>query len=87
MNSVKVLDVTLRDGGCVIDFNFGQPYMNQILSGVEASGADIIELGYIDSFKGSEQGRTQYINEQVISEHFLKEKKPGTTYVAMMLER
>ncbi len=83
MNSVKVLDVTLRDGGCVIDFNFGQAYMNQILTGLEDSGVDIVELGYIDSKKGTVDGRTQFCNEQVIPKHFLKSKKPDTSYVAM----
>ena len=48
MNSLKVLDVTLRDGGCVNDFNFGQTYMEKILAAQEASGVDIIEMGYID---------------------------------------
>lgn len=84
MNSLKVLDVTLRDGGCVNDFNFGQTYMEKILAAQEASGVDIIEMGYIDENKGSEEGRTQYINEQVIKQCILKNKKPGVTYVAMM---
>lgn len=83
MNSIKVLDVTLRDGGCVIDFNFGQSYMNQILTGLELSGVDMIELGYLDSKKGTERERTQYCNEQVIPQFLLKKKKPGITYVAM----
>ena len=68
MTSIKVLDVTLRDGGCVNDFNFGQNYMEQILAAQEACGVDVIEMGYIDEVKGSVSGRTQYINEQVISE-------------------
>lgn len=84
MKTIQVLDVTLRDGGCVNDFNFGQSYMEQILAAQEASGVDVIELGYLDMNKGSEKGRTQYINEQVITQHFLKKKKPGVTYVAMM---
>lgn len=84
MNSLKVLDVTLRDGGCVNDFNFGQNYMDRILAAQEASGVDFIEMGYIDGNKGSESGRTQYINERVISKCILKHKKPGVTYVAMM---
>ena len=84
MNSLKVLDVTLRDGGCVNDFNFGQVYMEKILSALEASGVDIIEMGYIDEAKGSTSGRTQYINERVISDSILRNKKPGVTYVAMM---
>ena len=84
MNSIKVLDVTLRDGGCVNDFNFGQTYMEKILAAQEASGVEVIEMGYIDEVKGSTSGRTQYINEQVITECLLKKKKPGVTYVAMM---
>lgn len=84
MNSLKVLDVTLRDGGCVNDFNFGQTYMEKILAAQEASGVDIIEMGYIDEKNGSEFGRTQYKNEQVIPRCLLKQKKTGVTYVAMM---
>ena len=84
MNNLKVLDVTLRDGGCVNDFNFGQTYMEKILSAQEAAGVDIIELGYIDENKGSSFGRTQYINEKVIPDCILKHKKAGISYVAMM---
>lgn len=84
MKSLKVLDVTLRDGGCVNNFNFGQVYMDKIFAAQEASGVDIIEMGYIDENKGSVSGRTQYINEQVIPQCILKNKKPGVTYVAMM---
>ncbi len=83
MNSVRVLDVTLRDGGCVNNFNFGAEDMSEILSALEASGVEYIELGYIDDKAGSEYGRTQYINEQAIK-HLLTEKKQGITYVAMM---
>lgn len=84
MNSLKVLDVTLRDGGCVNDFNFGQTYMERILAAQEAAGVDFIELGYIDENKGSTSGRTQYMNEKVIPECILRHKKPGVTYVVMM---
>ncbi len=84
MNSLKVLDVTLRDGGCVNNFNFGQAYMEKILDAQEKSGVDIIELGYIDENKGSESERTQYINEEVIPKCILKHKKNGVKYVAMM---
>ncbi len=83
MKSVKVLDVTLRDGGCVIDFNFGQEYMDQILKGLESSDVDIIELGYLDSKKGTEKDRTQFVDEKVVKKHFLTKKKPNTSYVAM----
>lgn len=84
MNNLKVLDVTLRDGGCVNSFNFGQDYMEKILKALEASGVDIIEVGYIDEKNGTESGRTQYVNETVIPKCILTQKKPDVTYVAMM---
>lgn len=84
MNNLKVLDVTLRDGGCVNDFNFGQTYMEKILEAQEESGVDIIELGYIDEKKGSENGRTQFIDEKAISRSILKSKKPNIEYVVMI---
>lgn len=84
MKDIKVLDCTLRDGGCVNDFNFGSIYMRQILLAIEQSGADIIECGYIDEKKGSMEGRTQYLNEHVIEDILISEKKPGKIYVAMI---
>lgn len=84
MKSIRTLDVTLRDGGCVNNFNFGLRYMNKILTSLEKSGVDIIELGYIDDKKGSFSDRTQYINEKSIYQNFLKKKKSGIEYVAMI---
>ena len=84
MRSIRVLDVTLRDGGCVINFNFGQLYMSKILTAQENAGVDIIELGYLDDNDGSEEGRTKYLNETVIPKCILKNKRKNTEYVAMM---
>jgi 4-hydroxy 2-oxovalerate aldolase len=84
MDRIHMLDCTLRDGGCVNNFNFGESYMKQILHSIESAGIEIIEVGYIDSKSGSEAGRTQYCNDKVISDNFLKKKKENTTYVAMI---
>ncbi len=83
MSSVAILDVTLRDGGIVNDFNFGERNMQNILSAIEDAGIQYVELGYLEKNTGTERGRTQYINETVIERFFLKEKKPGVTYFAM----
>ncbi len=84
MKKIQVLDVTLRDGGCVNNFNFGTEYMQRILAAQEQSGIDVIELGYVDSAKGSVEGRTQYANVDVIQQAILHDKKPGVKYVAMI---
>ena len=83
MRKIKVIDVTLRDGGCVIDFNFGQNDMDTILGLLNQSRVDIIELGYLDAEKGTEHERTQFVNEQAVRKNFLKSKQQGIEYVVM----
>lgn len=84
MSRLKVLDVTLRDGGCVNNFNFGNAYMRDILNSLENAHVDIIEVGYIDEKKGSLRDRTQYLNEKCIRSSLALEKKQGIHYVAMV---
>ena len=83
--NISLLDCTLRDGGIVIDFNFGQERMQNIKECLEATNVDYIECGYIDAKKGTEKDRTCFSTEKAIEEHFLYSgKKPGITYVAMI---
>ena len=84
MGRIKVLDVTLRDGGCVNDFYFGKEYMANILESLEQSGVDFIELGYIDEAAPDVEGRTKYCNERAIPKYLLHQKAEGIKYVAMI---
>lgn len=84
MRELQMLDCTLRDGGCVNDFNFGSHDMQQILKGIEKANIDVIECGYIDSTYGAQSGRTKFCDEKVIRENFIKSKKENTLYVAMI---
>lgn len=82
---VTLLDCTLRDGGIVLNFDYGLDRMQRIKSVLEASGVDYIECGYIDEKKGSPEGRTCFDNELTIQKTLLSTgKKPGITYVAMI---
>lgn len=83
MRKLRVLDVTLRDGGIVNNFQFGEKNMKTILKAIEDSKIDFIELGYLEKNTGTERGRTQFINETVIPKYFLTNKKPGVTYSVM----
>lgn len=84
MKNLRVLDCTLRDGGCVNDFHFGTENMQTIKRGLDSSGVDIIECGYIDERKGTEEGRTQFIDEMAIERSLLENKRPDAQYVAMI---
>ena len=82
---IKLLDCTLRDGGIVINFDYGEERMQWIKNTLETSGVDFIECGYIDEKKGSSSGRTCFDNEVSIEKTLLLSgKKPGITYVAMI---
>lgn len=82
---MRLLDCTLRDGGIVLDFNFGTKRMQKIKATLEKSGVDCIECGYIDQKKGTVEGRTQFDSEVSIRRNLLNSgKKPGLAYVAMV---
>lgn len=82
---IQLLDCTLRDGGIVLNFDFGIDRMQKIKSVLEASGVEYIETGYIDAKKGSPEGRTCFDNELSIEKTLLSTgKKPGIKYVAMI---
>lgn len=51
MNDIKVLDCTLRDGGYVNNWEFGQENIEQILHNLVLSKLDYIELGFLKEVK------------------------------------
>ena len=81
-STISLLDCTLRDGGCVNNFNFGTTDMNDIKSSLENIGIETIEVGYINK-KGAETEKTQFIND-IAANNFLTTKKDSTNYVAMI---
>ena len=83
MGEIKVLDVTLRDGGIVNDFRFGERNIKKIIHTLENAGAKMIELGYLEKNTGTRRERSQYCNEKVIEQYVLTSKKPGVSYLAM----
>ena len=82
---IELVDVTLRDGGIVVNFDYGTERMRKIKETLEASGVEYIETGYIDEKKGSQEGRTCFDSEISIEKTLLSGgKKPDVTYFAMI---
>ena len=48
---IKLLDCTLRDGGYVNEWNFGENAICDIKRGIEKSGIEIIEVGFLKDVK------------------------------------
>lgn len=47
MNNIKILDCTLRDGGYINDWNFGNKVIKRILKNLVDAHIDIIECGFL----------------------------------------
>ena len=48
MKNIKLLDCTLRDGGYLNDWKFGQSNLVSIFERLVDSNVDIIEIGFLD---------------------------------------
>ncbi len=48
MKNIKLLDCTLRDGGYVNDWLFGQNHLVSVLERLVTANVDIIEIGFLD---------------------------------------
>ena len=84
-HNINLLDCTLRDGGIVIDFDFGIDRMQEIKNTLENSGVNYIECGYINERKGSPCGKTCFDNEISIRNTLLASgKRNGISYVAII---
>lgn len=82
MQNIKLLDCTLRDGGYVNDWNFGEKSVEKIVSDLAISGVDILEVGFLRD-EMSKNGRTIFSNIEEVN-NILKNKNPNTTYSAMI---
>ncbi len=79
--NVKLLDCTLRDGGYVNNWNFGKENIGIVLRGLEESGIDIIEMGFLRADDYSESRTIFNCMNQV--EEVIGIKKPGLSYSVM----
>lgn len=82
MNSIKILDCTLRDGGYINDFNFGKKNITKIINKLSAANIDIIECGFLKSGK-TDENRSLYHCVEAIEPH-LVQKNDSIMYVAMI---
>ncbi|MBP1763535.1 MAG: Isopropylmalate/homocitrate/citramalate synthase [Firmicutes bacterium] len=58
MQTLKLLDCTLRDGGYINDWNFGHDTMTGIFERLVSSGVDVIEVGFLDERRNYDINRS-----------------------------
>lgn len=82
MKSIKILDCTLRDGGYINDWQFGEKAIKHIVKKLADAGIDIVEVGFI---KGTEFNKDRTIFPSIKHiENFVKPKNSNVLYAGMI---
>lgn len=81
---IKLLDCTLRDGGYVNDWKYGNSCIQYMLQRFIKSGVDIVEIGFLDERREYDKNRTIFPDTESMNKVFGKVNKQNTTLVAMI---
>lgn len=83
MNTLHVLDCTLRDGGYCNQWQFGFQNIKKITNGLVDSGIDVIECGFLTNKEPYDRDITKFNSIDQISE-FIPQNRNGKLFVVMM---
>lgn len=84
MNNIKLLDCTLRDGGYLNDWEFGNSNIVNIFERLISAGIDIVETGFIDDRRPYDRNRTIFPNTDSINQIYGKLSKGDSMIVGMI---
>ena len=82
MNNIAILDCTLRDGGYINHWKFGEDVISEIVKNLLSANIDIVECGFLRDI--TYQKDTAVFSSVSQIEPFITPKKEGTLYVAMI---
>lgn len=82
MNNVKILDCTLRDGGYINNWNFGQKSIKDIICKLTEANIDIIECGFLTT-EGGDFNKSLFKNIYDINK-YIEPKCNSIMYVGMI---
>ena len=83
METIRLLDCTLRDGGYINDWDFKRKNICNIMAGLEEAGTELIEAGFLRDCTYRED-RTLFNSVRELK-RILPEGRAGAGYVLMAL--
>ncbi len=83
MEKIRLLDCTLRDGGYINDWNFGERTIKKIIAELVRAGTDLIEVGFLRDCE-YESGRTLFNSIREVKQ-VLPEEHGQTGFAVMAL--
>lgn len=81
MGKISLLDCTLRDGGYINDWRFGEEAVQNMTRQLCSTGVEIFEIGFLKN-EPYQQDRTVFSDVNQITP-LIAPKKPGILYAAM----
>lgn len=82
MNNIRLLDCTLRDGGYINNWNFGERSIKKIIEKLSQSNIDIIECGFLRDQEFNQN--ISVFNDVEIIKAYISPKNKNITYVGMI---
>ena len=83
MDKICLLDCTLRDGGYINNFDFGNENITKIINNLYLAGLDIVECGFLQKDK-NDPDKSLFSNTAAIAAHLPKDRINDTMFVAMI---
>jgi 4-hydroxy 2-oxovalerate aldolase len=74
-NSISILDCTLRDGGYINEWNFGEIAVIEIANNLSLAGIEYIELGFLNFDKNRIVGKTIFNDFDEINKYVNRNSK------------
>lgn len=84
MKRIRLLDCTLRDGGFINEWKFGEACITNIFERLELAGIDIIEVGYLRDYVPDNVDETQFPNTAAIGRVIPQKVKNSSLTVAIV---
>ncbi len=81
---IKLLDCTLRDGGYLNDWEFGNSNIVNIFERLVSAGIDIIETGFLDDRREFDENRTIFPDTECVNRIYGKLDKGSSMIVGMI---
>jgi 4-hydroxy 2-oxovalerate aldolase len=81
---VRILDCTLRDGGYINDWKFGNWTIRSVVTRLDSAGVDIIECGFLDSRTEYDKDRSLYPDMPSVARTLVNSLPKRALLVAMI---
>lgn len=83
MSRIKVLDCTLRDGGYINDWMFGDKNIDFTISSLSESKVDIVEIGFLSNKTEENKDSSKFSSFEAMDKR-IDDKNISTMYVCMI---